>query len=477
MSIEIETTEVAPPNGELAPQPLAANGSRRHPIWRYRRYQLIALFAAVAFVAALIGNNLLARQYTADGAVRQYLSALQAGDSTKAWAAIQVTAPTASVTATVTDRNALQAALAVGKPDIKNFAVTHTSQLDAKTTSVDVTYDTPSGSKQAKFMVQRSGQTSFGIYPLWHLVISPTILQITLPKGSPGVSLDSKAIALPDGQSTIAVLPIPHRLEVNGTAMLASQTISVDGFGSPALSVSYQPKLTSAGTDKAKAALKAAFATCALQTGAYASSGGRCPQDAGLNQDASGQWRLIGDPTRDMTVGFDQDLNVAALGHYQMVFTYQYHGTQHLAAAGGYVVSLAVAGTEVTVGSIGNTRDAPVLQRPAGATDQAVKDLVTQGFAQCAKSSADLTADCPQQLIDLEVSNISWSMTGDPLVGATISFDSGTGLITVRGNLPMTASYRSVGTARNKASFTRSYEASLLWDGQGLQLVTIAGVI
>ena len=207
MSIEVQTNELASPNGELAPQPKAADGSRRLPIWRYRRYQLIALFAAVAFVATLVGNNLLARQYTPDGAVRQYLSALQASDSNRAWEAIQVTAPTALVTATVTDRSALQAALAVGKPDIKNFAVTHTNQLDTKTASVEVTYDTSSGSKQAKFMVQRSGKTSFGIYPLWHLMISPTILQITLPKGSTGISLDGKAIALPDGRSTIAWSP------------------------------------------------------------------------------------------------------------------------------------------------------------------------------------------------------------------------------------------------------------------------------
>lgn len=143
----------------------------------------------------------------------------------------------------------------------------------------------------------------------------------------------------------------------------------------------------------------------------------------------------------------------------------------------GYLASLALAATDITVGSIGNTRDAPGLHRPAGATDQAVKDLVAQRFAQCAKSTADVTADCPQQLVDVEVSSISWSMTGDPLAGATISFDSGTGLITVDGNLPMTASYRSVGTAKSKASFTRSYEASLLWDGQAVQLVTIAGVI
>ena len=477
MSIEVETKEPESLNGQLAPATGLSVASGRLPIWRRRRYQVPALLAAVAFVAALVGNNLLARQYTPDGAVRQYLSALQAGDAEKAWDAVQVTAASASVAASATDRSALQAAFAAGKPDIRSFTVTSTSQLAASTTSVEVTYDTSAGSKQAKFIAQRSGQTHFGIYPVWHVVITPTLLEVTLPQGSNGISIDGKSFALPDGKSKVAVLPVPHKLKFNGTAMLAPQTMSVDTFLSLGQSVAFQPKLTTAGLDKAKAAVTAAFANCVQKTTSYTRSGSACPQDAGLSQSASGQWRIVGDPTQDLTVSLDQGLNLAGIGHYQMVFTYQDHGTQHQPAAGGYLASLALVAADITVGSIEPTRDAPGLQRPTGATDQAVKDLVAQGFAQCVKSTASFVADCPQQLIDLEVSNISWSMTGDPLVGATISFDSSTGLFTVHGNLPMTASYRSVGIAKSTSSFTRSYDASLLWDGQGLQLVTIVGVI
>jgi hypothetical protein len=41
----------------------------------------------------------------------------------------------------------------------------------------------------------------------------------------------------------------------------------------------------------------------------------------------------------------------------------------------------------------------------------------------------------------------------------------------------MTATYHSVGKATTKASFTRTYKAYLLWDGQNLGLVTISDVI
>jgi hypothetical protein len=44
--------------------------------------------------------------------------------------------------------------------------------------------------------------------------------------------------------------------------------------------------------------------------------------------------------------------------------------------------------------------------------------------------------DVATGLIDLQVSNVSWAMSGDPLAGATISFDSSSSLITVQGSKP-----------------------------------------
>jgi hypothetical protein len=475
MSIEVETTEHDSPNGQLksvAPSPPVAE---RVPIWRQRRYQLGTLFVAIAFVAVLVGNNLLARQYTPDGAVRQYLAALQAGDATKAWDVIQVMAPTASVAATVTDKSALQAALAAGKPDIKDFTVTGTSQLDATTTAVEVTYDTSAGSEQAKFLVQPSGQTHFGIYPVLHVVITPTILQITLPKGSSGVSIDGKLVALPQGTSSVAVLPVAHKLQLNGTALLAGQTVSVDAFYSLAQSVSYTPALTSDGLAKAKAAINAYFTACTKQTSLRPAG---CPQSETNGFVSSGQWQLVGDPTQDLAIGFDKNLNPVATGHFQMVIAYQedgYTGTLHDVSSGGYSAGLVMTPTDITVTSITSDSGLADLQRPAAATDQAAEALVKAAFTQCAGARASAQADCPQKLFAADPSNISWQLSGDPLSGATVSFDQQSGVLTVQGNFNMTATYYIIGYPYTQSSDTTSYTAYLLWDGQALKLVTISG--
>jgi hypothetical protein len=475
MSIEVESEPTAVPEIPVPAPPTSITPAVRPSLWRRRRYQIGGAVLLIALIAAFVANSFLARQYTPDGAVRQYMGALQAGDSAQAWDAIQVTAPTTSVAATMTDRNALQAALAAGKPAIKDFTVTGISRLDSTTTSVEVTYDTSSGSKQAKFLVQRSGETHFGIYPVWHLVITPTILQITLPKGSNGVSIDGKSIALPDGKSTVAVLPVVHRLQINGTAMLAAQSVSVDAFLSLGQSVAYKPTLTAAGLTKAKAAITAYFDTCTKQTGL---SPNGCPQSVSNFFVGSGQWQLVGDPTQDLAVSFDPDLNPAAVGHFQMVFAYQEAGTTgtlHSPSSGGYSAALLLGPSDVGVTSISSVGGLPGLQRPAAATDQAAKDLVTKAFAQCAGSRAASQADCPQGLAVPDVSNVSWTLSGDPLSTATVSFDPQSGLFTVQGTFNMTTKYYVQGYPYTRPSYTSTYKADLLWDGQALQLVTISG--
>jgi hypothetical protein len=474
MSIEVESKESQSPNGQLSPAPAPIAASERLPFWRQRRYQLGALLIAIALTAAVVGNNLLARQYTPDGAVRQYIAALQAGDATKAWDQIQVTAPTAPVAASITDRIALQAALAAGKPDIKDFTVTGVNPLNSTTTAVDITYDSSGGSQEAKFVVRRSGDTHFGIYPVWHLVITPAILQVTLPKGTSGVSVDGKAIALPLGTSSVAVLPTPHKLQFNATAIVAAQTVSVDAFDSLVQSVTPAPALTPYGLAKAKAAVAAYFNGCTKQS---VLSPEGCPQSLSNGFVSSGQWQLVGDPTQDLSIGFDKYLNPVGMGHFQMVIAYQeagYTGTLHAASSGGYSAALLLTSSDITVTSISSANGLPGMQRPAGATDQSAEALVAAAFAQCAGARATAQADCPQKLAAADPSNVSWQLIGDPLSAATVNFDQQTGLVTVQGNFNMTAKYYVQGYPYNGASYTSVYKAYLLWDGQALKLVTIS---
>ena len=343
---------------------------------------------------------------------------------------------------------------------------------------VAVTFDTSKGTKQAKFLVQRSGDKRYVFYPIWRVVLVPTLLTFTLPKGSAGISIDGKSLALADGKSSVAALPLPHNVVFNSTPLLAQQTVTVDGFLSGSEAIAYSPKFTEGGMTKVKTAVSAFFNdVCAKQTSANPDRA-ICPQAPGIYLPYSGQWHVIGDPTQDLTITSDADQNISAVGHFEMVFAYNEHlvqGTQHVPSGGAYSASLQLNGGAVAVGSIAKSDSPPALQRPAGASDQAAKDLVAKAFVQCAAVSAETVADCPQAAPDIIIANVHWGLNGDPVSGATINYDGKSGLLTVHGNFSMSVSYTWFGSARNRSSYITSYDASLFWDGQALQLITIDG--
>lgn len=483
MTTEISEVEKSSPNGSApghpsvsqSPQPSRPSRSNVR-VWRQRRFQIAAMSVAAILVVAALANSVLASQYTPEGAVRQYLSALQSGNAVAAWSQIQVSAPTQPATASLVDQAAFKAALAAAKPDIKSFNVSGSTRLDASTEAVSLSYDTAGGSKQAKFIVQLGGEKSFGLYRLWHLVIVPTILQVTLPPGSGVLSIDGKGLALPAGTSTIAVLPLTHSVQIDATQVLAAQTVSLDAFFAVGQTLNYEPKLTTGGLAMASQAIKAGFDKCALRTDPNAALDG-CPQAIDYSISGSGQWSVVGDPTQDVVVSFDNDMHPTAAGHYQMVFRHQVsgaHGIDHVPASGAYSAALVLSSDGVAVASIDRAQGLPPLTRPAAATDQAAEGLVTAAFRRCAAVLAQDVADCPQALLSI-ATNVRWRLIGDPLANATVSFDPSSGQFTVQGNFNMSVAYLFLGYPKTDGSFTSKYVAYLFWNGQALQLVTIAG--
>lgn len=443
-----------------------------------RRLQIAAGTLVAVVIVGVLANNFIASQYTPEGSLRAYLNALQSGNGSQAWSQIQISGLASNTTATLTDQAALQAALATAKPDFRSFDITGTTNVDANTAQLAVTFDTSKGSKQAKILVQRSGDKRFGFYPIWRVVLAPTLLTLTLPKGAAGVSVDGRSLGLPAGKSTIAVLPVPHKVIFNSTPLLAQQTVAVDNFLAGDQTVRYHPTFTDAGLAKAKNAVTSFFNdVCAKQTGANPDPA-TCPQATGTYLRYSGQWHLVGDPTLDMAVTSDADQNVSAVGHFQMDFVYPENGvqgTRQVPAGGGYSAAFLLDGSNLTVGTIAKLEGLPALQRPAGASDQAAKDLVAKGFAQCAAVSAETVANCPQAAPDVAIANVHWGLNGDPVSGATVSYDGKSGLLTVHGNFSMSVSYTWFDDARNRSSYITAYDAYLFWDGQALQLITIDG--
>jgi hypothetical protein len=429
-------------------------------------------------IAGVVGTNLFARQYTPDGAVRQYLAALQTGDASTAWNQIQVSASNQTTKASLIDQQALRAALAAAKPDIKGFDITDTQNSDASTALVSFTYSTSAGSKQAKFVVQRSGQTRFAVFPVWLIILQPTLLQLALPGGAGRVDVDGRSLALPAGKSTIAVLPVAHKITFQGSGLLAPATVSLDAFGSLAQTVNYTPEFTTDGLPKVKAAVKAAFDICARQTSANAADFSSCPQGLSYSSSNTGQWSLIGDPTSDLAVSFDKDMNAVAQGHFQMVFAYNEDGfaaPRREPAAGGYSADLKLTSTDVMAVNLKPASGLPQLNRPSAATDQAVDSIVSAAFAKCAALRLQYVANCPQQIGAAGATDVRWTLASDPLSGAVVTFDATSGLITVHGNFQMSATYTWLGNSDSAQSFVTSYDAYLFWDGSALQLVTVDG--
>ncbi|HEX2646634.1 MAG TPA: hypothetical protein VHO95_05370, partial [Candidatus Dormibacteraeota bacterium] len=316
MSIEVRNDGSAPV--DIESQPAIAP---RAPIsirpWQKHRYQVGSLLVGLVLVAALVANNFLARQYSPDGAVRQYLSAVESGDSSTAWKLITIAGGSSAVN--LTDRAALEASFASGRPDVKSFTVDQPTTLDSNTAAVNFTYLTSGGTKDGSFVVKRAPSNNLGVYPAWEVAIKPVALHLGVPSGAGGVLVDGKALEL-SGPMDVGVLPLAHKIRIVGTAMVEPQTVAVDAFSGQPQTVTYSPTLTPLGAQKATATIKAAFTSCAKLTGVRP---GGCPQAVDVSAVNSGQWQLVGDPTQNLSFAVDASANLVGEGHFQMVFSYQ----------------------------------------------------------------------------------------------------------------------------------------------------------
>ena len=109
---------------------------------------------------------------------------------------------------------------------------------------------------------------------------------------------------------------------------------------------------------------------------------------------------------------------------------------------------LALTPDAVTAASIQPVGSLPGLARPAGASDQALLSLAT---------------------------NVRWALVGNPLSGASVSFDPNSGQFTVSGNFAMNVSYEFFGNPNSGSSFNTTYVAYLFWKGKS-RAVNLASV-
>jgi len=206
-----------------------------------------------------------------------------------------------------------------------------------------------------------------------------------------------------------------------------------------------------------------------------------CPQSTTASGAASNvQWALLNDPR----------LSSAAIAHttratdgtmHTVVTVYQRFQMEVMYTAGGnseFGYSSGVAQATMTwngsafdqitiadgsvAGHVERGVVVPGLVRPAGAVDLAVLGAVHDVFVDCTAPSSG--ASCPPGVLDNPTTAQS-TLTGDPTDGATVRFDSRTGLLVVTGKYSMVT---STGTP-----VTGSYTASLFFDNLALRTLSV----
>jgi len=232
-------------------------------------------------------------------------------------------------------------------------------------------------------------------------------------------------------------------------------------------------KNTPAGYPDNWRTLAAAAATAQLQTCAQAEtlSPKNCPQVAtapgGNTELQSVRWTLVDTPAPPAVVvarvapgKSGPATTTYVFERFQMGASYTKAGRTYLAYSGGIAAATmswdGSAFTDVTFAS-GSAADhllpgvtVPAFQRPAGASDSALLAVVQAGFSLPVGATAG-----------------HWTVTGDPTQGAVVTFDAQQGDYTVTGTYTKTSS--------DGRSAKGQYTATLFFDGQNFQILSIVG--
>ena len=450
--------------------------------WRTRlgrRSQVGALALVLLTVALVAGNAVQGQVYGPQGAVKAYFAALESGNVSRATSLIDIGGATTKSDSVFLSRAALVAAMRSEKQTFPGLRVDAPIAVQPDLAVVPVNY------AGAPFSVDVKRESGFflGSYTApWRLLSPPVQLTLTPPAGTSHTTVDGQTIAT-GSRSTAALLPLKHLLAYSGGPLVEPQTTEVDlTIGRSATAPLLVPKLSPLGIQKATEAITVALTKCAAATGRAPAD---CPQVGPAAFDSvQPTWQQIGNPTVDLAFGTDDQGRLVGTGHFQMVMTSGADPTaaNHLAMGGAYSAVLAIGSSDIQVQTISQgPRVAPAV-RPAGATDDAARQLVSAAFAKCGAATVIAPPDCPQadlyQSVGGRLENVQWHLSGDPLANARSAFDGAESVFRVTGPFAMSVDYDFVDIGRihhTERSTNTKFEADLFWDGTALKLVSITG--
>ncbi|MGI8761567.1 MAG: hypothetical protein ACR2LF_09825 [Jatrophihabitantaceae bacterium] len=253
-------------------------------------------------------------------------------------------------------------------------------------------------------------------------------------------------------------------------------------------------------------AATAAFQICAQATSLQPPN---CPQSLGGGDALAVHWTVLNQaldhpvavPVPVQPGGATPTGQVTVYGQYQMEASYTTAG-QTLRPYLDYVGGIAAAtmtwdghsfqNVQFSSSDAASSQPAPTLPpftRPTEVTDAAALAAVKAGFTDCATLPVPLTAgglvipNCPQLFAVIQVGTVTsaqWSLTGDPMQGALVSFDTTHGNVAVTGSYHMDVHYTtnngnslSPDNGPHTGNASGNYTATLDWDGHQLKLLKI----
>ena len=449
-----------------------ATGAGFHLVWN--RSLAVGLSIAGVVALVLIGGGVYGASVTSPEAIaKSYVSDVGSNDPTAVWNDIEVSAPSGS-TQHLTGQSDLKAMLALSANHHPARSAITTTRTDTNGTSSTVTVSWKEGSQTPSetLVLHRAAVNRYLFFPDWRIVTAPSILSFSLPAPDTKVTVDGSPVAASGSSVTVAVFPGNHQVTASASSLFAADTQSVNASGT-STAVKFSLNLTSTASAAIKKSIGDFFATCVAAT--VASPNG-CPQSS-FESGSGYAWKLVGDPAATLGLSLDSSNKVHAVGHYLMLDTFNGtfpNGVRHRVEGGPYEAVMAWTGSSMNIDTVSQTFNATQLTAPAGVTAADVSAAVSAAFQACTTAPADGSPDCPQDDFVFDASNFHWTLKGDPLAGASVSFDADKGFWKVTGNYTFHDSYDESYLGHQESDRSGTYSAYAIYNGTKVVAVYIS---
>lgn len=435
----------------------------------------VATGLAVAVVAALIlasGGVYGASVTSPEAIAKSYVRGVGLNDASAVWDDVDVSGSTGA-TQHLTGQSDLKAMMALSENHHPRRDAIATTRTDTNGSSSTVTVSWKEGSQaQTETLVlRRAVDNRYLFFSNWRIVIVPATLSFDLPASDTKATLDGTPVAASGNTVTVSVFPGYHKVSASTSSLFEADTQTVNVSGNSTLKFSLT--LTSAASSAIAKSLGDFFAKCAAAT--VASPAG-CPQSS-FDSGSGFKWTVVGDPTSALALSIDSSNKVHAIGHYLMLNTFRSsfsNGLNHRFEAGPYEAVMVWNGSTMNIDGVSRSFDAPQLTAPTGVTDAQIKAAVLAAFKACVKAPADGSPDCPQYDFVFEAINFHWTLKGNPVTTAAVSFDADKGFWKVTGRYTFHDSYDESFLGHQESDRSGTYSAYVIYTGTKVTTVYIS---